>query len=491
VASDQIARHREVTRRRRVPDRLIGITLCAVPCAGPPVQLGSQPGLGARQLLAQHIAEQLMVAEPLAPAVEADQEQVRPLNLLQPDDPVRPARHRVAGRAAQPLQDRGAQQELAQPPGLGGDELVEVLGDLPVIAGERGHERLPVALVLKRQRGQPQPGRPALGPLPQQRHLGRLEPEREGVVQQRPGLRLAEAKLRGADLQHLARGAHAAQRERRVRPGRDRQLHVRGKIVVGPWNHTSGFSKNMPIIAAEALAWLRAYLTGNGDAPGPAPVRVHVSETGGKGQWRDLADWPPPDAIAQSWHLDAGGTLAESPGEGTSSFRYDPHDPTPSVGGPRMGSNGFGSKNNGKLEARDDVLVFTGPVISEPQEVIGPVSLRLRVRGSSPDFDVFARLCDVDAKGTSWNMCDGLLRLDATAPADADGWTEIEVPMSATAHRFARGHRLRLQVSGGAHPRWARNTGTFEQIATATTLVPVDIEISHHETVLSLPVLRR
>ena len=270
-----------------------------------------------------------------------------------------------------------------------------------------------------------------------------------------------------------------------------RQLREAGRtvrLVVGPWNHTSGFNKDMPIIAGEALAWLRAHLTGNGDAPGPTPVRVHVGEIGGKGQWRDLADWPPPDAIAQSWHLHAGGTLADSPGEGTSSFRYDPHDPTPSVGGPRMDSNGFGPKDNGKLEARDDVLVFTGPVISEPQEVIGPVSLRLRVRGSSPNFDVFARLCDVDAKGTSWNICDGLLRLDGTPPADADGWTEIEVPMSATAHRFAPGHRLRVQVSGGAHPRWARNTGTSEQIATATSLVPVDIEISHRETVLSLPV---
>src|SRR5580692_4653465 len=116
------------------------------------------------------------------------------------------------------------------------------------------------------------------------------------------------------------------------------------RLVVGPWNHTSGFSKDMPIIAGEALAWLRAHLTENGDAPGPAPVRVHVSET--------------------------GGTLADSPAEGTSSFRYDPHDPTPSVGGPRMDSNGFGSKNNGKLEKRDDVLVFTGQLISEPHEVI-------------------------------------------------------------------------------------------------------------------------
>jgi putative CocE/NonD family hydrolase len=263
------------------------------------------------------------------------------------------------------------------------------------------------------------------------------------------------------------------------------------RLVVGPWNHTSGFSQDMPIIAGEALAWLRAHLTGDVDAPGQAPVRVHVGEIGGKGRWRDLPDWPPPAAVTQSWHAGTGGTLADSPGEGTSSFRYDPHDPTPSVGGPRMDSNGSGPKDNRKLEARDDVLVFTGPVIGEPQEVIGPVSLRLRVRGSSQNFDIFARLCDVDAKGASWNICDGLLRLDGTRPADADGWAEIEVPMSATAHRFAPGHRLRVQVSGGAHPRWARNTGTSEQIATATRLQPVDIEISHRETVLSLPVLPR
>jgi putative CocE/NonD family hydrolase len=261
------------------------------------------------------------------------------------------------------------------------------------------------------------------------------------------------------------------------------------RLVVGPWNHTSGFNKDMPIVAGEALAWLRTHLTGNGDGPGPTPVRVHIGEIGGKGQWRDLTDWPPPDAVPRSWHLRVDGTLADSPADGTSLFRYDPENPTPSVGGPRMDSNGFGPKDNSKLEARDDVLVFTGPVIGEPQEVIGPVSLRLRVRGSGPDFDVFARLCDVDAKGTSWNICDGLLRLDGTRPADADGWTEIGVPMSATAHRFAVGHRLRVQVSGGAHPRWARNTGTAEQIATATTLVPVDIEISHREAVLSLPVL--
>ena len=261
------------------------------------------------------------------------------------------------------------------------------------------------------------------------------------------------------------------------------------RLVVGPWNHTSGFSTAMPIIAAEALAWLRAHLSENGEAPGPTQVRVHVGEVGAPGQWRDLADWPPPGTVGQSWHLHADGTLTDVPGGGMSSFRYDPGDPTPSVGGPRMDSSGSGPKDNRKLEARDDVRTFTGPFIGAPHEVVGPVSLRLRVRGSSPYFDVFARLCDVDANGASWNICDGLLRLDGSRPAGPDGWREIEVAMSATAHRFAAGHRLRVQVSGGAHPRWARNTGTAVQIATATSLVPVDIEICHRGTVLSLPVL--
>ena len=101
---------------------------------------------------------------------------------------------------------------------------------------------------------------------------------------------------------------------------------------------------------------------------------------------------------------------------------------------------------------------------------------------------MFARLCDVDEKGTSWNVCDGLLRLDDGRATDDDGWSEIEVAMSSTAHRFGAGHRLRVQVSGGAHPRFARNTGTPGQVATATRLVPVDIEVDLADAALFLPV---
>jgi uncharacterized protein len=36
-------------------------------------------------------------------------------------------------------------------------------------------------------------------------------------------------------------------------------------------------------------------------------------------------------------------------------------------------------------------------------------------------FDVFARLCAVDPRGRSWNVCDGMVRVDA------DGWADVTV----------------------------------------------------------------
>jgi predicted acyl esterase len=57
-------------------------------------------------------------------------------------------------------------------------------------------------------------------------------------------------------------------------------------------------------------------------------------------------------------------------------------------------------------------------------------------------------------------------------------------------HRFARAHRIRLQLSSGAHPRYARNPGTGEEPAIATTLRPVDLEIlrgAWHPSALVLP----
>lgn len=279
--------------------------------------------------------------------------------------------------------------------------------------------------------------------------------------------------------------------------GEYRRLRAAGRpvrLVIGPWTHASAFNQALPVVLGEALSWLRAH-TGDGpETPGQIrnedrPVRVHV---GGAGEWRDLADWPPPQLARQSWYPGAGGSLDPEPPQvpGISSFRYDPADPTPSVGGQLLTSKA-GARDNRALEARADVLVFTSAPLTGALDVIGPVSARVRVRASGGHFDLFARLCDVDPRGRSRNVCDGIIRHRPGA-GEGDEPAAITVPMSATAYRFAAGHRLRLQVSGGAHPRFARNTGSGEPPATATRLVAVDLQILHEVAdpcTLSLPVL--
>ena len=76
-------------------------------------------------------------------------------------------------------------------------------------------------------------------------------------------------------------------------------------------------------------------------------------------------------------------------------------------------------------------------------------------------------------------------------PAVPDDIWKLSFKMHAAAHVFRRNHRLRILVASGAHPRYARNTGTDEPIGTATTLAAADIEIFHdpkHPSTITLPV---
>lgn len=90
------------------------------------------------------------------------------------------------------------------------------------------------------------------------------------------------------------------------------------------------------------------------------------------------------------------------------------------------------------------------------------------------------RLCDVDTQGRSINVCDALLRVSPGRPAPLpDGTVHINFELWPTAHRFCAGHRIRVQISSGAHPRFARNTGSGEPLATAVKLLRADQTIYH------------
>lgn len=260
------------------------------------------------------------------------------------------------------------------------------------------------------------------------------------------------------------------------------------QLMVGPWTHTS--PELARVSAREGLGWLRKHLLGDDRMVDPSPVRIWV---GGAQQWRSLHRWPPP-AEPRRLFARAGGRLDElepGSGEGSQRYHYDPADPTPSVGGPTLLARAPVTDNR-ELEARPDVLVFTTDPLDSDVEVIGPVSAEVFVQSESDHFDVFARVCDVLPSGVSLNVCDALVRVEPHTPERAaDGSRRVAIDLWPTARRFAAGHRIRLSVSGGAHPRYSRNLGTGEPPASAQRMVAVDVEVLHdaeHPTSVQLPV---
>ena len=267
-----------------------------------------------------------------------------------------------------------------------------------------------------------------------------------------------------------------------------RQANRQPYLTIGPWAHTH--PGLMLAAQRETIAWFRAHLLGDRRNLRPAPVRLLVM---GSNRWKDFDQWPPTGSAEQRWHLQPGRHL--SPARPAASepdrYRYNPADPTPAVGGTSLSANS-GPRNNQALEARADVLTYSSDPLARDLEVIGPVRAELYVRSSQTHTDFFVRLCDVGRSGRSINVCDGLLRLAPDSPApQPDGGLKITVDLWPTAHCFQRGHRLRVQVSSGAHPRYARNSGSGEPLATATTLVAAEQAVYHdpaHPSALLLPV---
>jgi len=263
------------------------------------------------------------------------------------------------------------------------------------------------------------------------------------------------------------------------------------QLVIGPWTHTAP-----GLLAAglrEGLGWLRAHLLGDERLLRRAGVRVFITGEPRGGGWRELPTWPPATGERRLW-LGSDGRLqdeppASEPGAGDR-YRYDPADPTPSLGGPVLLAR-EPVVDNRAHEARADVLTYTTPPLPEVIEAIGAVRVELFVRASSPHLDLFARVCDVDPDGASWNVCDALARVvPGRVDPSPDGSTRVAFELWPIGHRFAAGNRVRLQVSSGAHPRYARNTGTGEDLATATVLQAVDVAVLHdhaHPSVLVLP----
>jgi uncharacterized protein len=246
-------------------------------------------------------------------------------------------------------------------------------------------------------------------------------------------------------------------------------------LTIGPWSHAA--PGGMIAGLKDAVALFSALSAGREPNTARQRVRLYVQ---GAGRWREFPSWPPPGSRPLVLHFRAGGALDQSPptsDEGAARYTFDPADPTPAAHGTEMLVKPK-RRDLVRLSQRRDVVGFTGTSLDQDLEVIGPVSVTLSIRSNREHTDFYACLCDVDRSGRPTHVADGYLRLRPGRPAaDATGVRRISIECWPTAYRFKRGHRLRLLVASGAHPRYARNRGTGESLAIGTKMVAAEQEI--------------
>jgi uncharacterized protein len=184
----------------------------------------------------------------------------------------------------------------------------------------------------------------------------------------------------------------------------------------------------------------------------------------GNAGWRTSPSWPPPghrelrlylgDPL-RAYETIEGGTLLATPDSvaRVAGWVHDPADLVPSTA-PDPFALLHSWADEREVQARGDVLTFTGEPLAEPLDLTGPVAAYLGLHSTCSSMHVFAKLCDVFPDGSSRMLVRG-----ESLVQEKDFGRPVEVRMSHTAYRLLPGHRLRLSLASSDFPLYLWHPG--------------------------------
>ncbi len=289
------------------------------------------------------------------------------------------------------------------------------------------------------------------------------------------------------------------------------EVRKKQKLMIGPWIHSMGHRKVGELDFGESadlddtklmLRWFDSQLKGldNGIMAEP-PVKIFVM---GENTWRFENEWPLARTDYRNYYFHSKGNAGTSSGNGSIDARvpdkepddkyiYDPSNPVRTIGG-------MGPYDQGSVETREDVLVFTSPVLKDDIEVTGPVNTVLYAATSARNTDFTAKLVDVYPDGRAMRICEGIIRADHRDPTEKPSIIEpgkiyrYNIDMWATSNLFKKGHQIRVEISSSNFPRFDRNLNTGNYFATDTIIMKAEQTIYHsteYPSHIILPVIRR
>lgn len=203
--------------------------------------------------------------------------------------------------------------------------------------------------------------------------------------------------------------------------------------------------------------------------------------TMGLNKWQTADTWPPADIKMTTFFLDSEGQANSLYGDGQlttqkpdgedqpDAFTYDPMNPVPSYGGNVCCTGNAvegGAFDQRVMETRQDILVYTSEPLTEGVEVSGFIESTLYVSSDAKDTDFTIKLIDVYPDGTAYNLDETIQRARYREGYDKEVFMEegevyeLKMTPMSTSNYFAKGHRIRIEVSSSNFPRFTRNLNT-------------------------------
>ena len=266
----------------------------------------------------------------------------------------------------------------------------------------------------------------------------------------------------------------------------------KSKLIIGPWTHEGSITRNQgelkyPINSLDTFSirmffdMIRYYTMDRRDHFDDWPTvsyyvmgDVDNKEAPGN-EWRCADDWPIPSDETNWYFHDNGLLCTDFPSDYEPiSFIYDPKNPVPTIGGQNLNIPA-GPYDQSSVEKRDDVLVFTSPILKEPYEATGSIKAHLYVSSNCSDTDFTVKLIDVYPDGRSMLITDGILRMRYRNGTDHWEFMEpgkiydIWVDLWSTSYIWNTGHRIRVDISSSNYPRFLNNPNTSDGIYQNTT----------------------
>ncbi len=290
------------------------------------------------------------------------------------------------------------------------------------------------------------------------------------------------------------------------------------KLIMGPWPHSVNSTSKLGDIDFGPTAiidlnnlflrwydrWLKGIKNGVDEEP---KVDIFVM---GENKWRKESDWPLPQTVYTKFYFHSKGSANSLFGDGSLStsppkkeppdtFIYDPENPVPFITSPGFAQIG-GPDDYRAIERRDDVLVYTSDFLEEDLEVTGPVVVKLYASSSAKDTDFTAKLLDVFPSGYAMRLCDGIVRarfresLENPSLIEPGRVYEYTIDCWSTSNLFRKGHRIRVEISSSAFPKFDRNSNTGAPLGTEMKFQKATQTVYHSQIYPShiiLPVIPR